>query len=137
MTPTEVTMYPALRYYDAKAAIAWLVRAFGLREHAVHPGPNGTIMHAELASGGSVVMLGSAKGARPATDPPRELDAVMHSIYMYVPDPDAHFAQAQAAGADILYPPRNTEYGSREYGARDLEGNMWSFGTYRPGASAQ
>ena len=136
LSDTEVTMYPALRYRDARAAIDWLVRAFGLRQHAVHPGPDGTIMHAELAHGGSMIMLGSVKSGQPVAPPPRDMDSMMHSIYMYVPDPDAHHAQAKAAGADILYEPRDTPYGSREYGARDLEGNIWSFGTYRPGASA-
>jgi uncharacterized glyoxalase superfamily protein PhnB len=135
LSNTEVTMYPALRYRDAAAAVDWLVRAFGLRRHQVHPGPNGTIVHAELAYGGSMIMLGSARVDQPAA-PPRDMQSMMHSIYMYVPDPDAHYAQAKAAGADILYEPRDTEYGSREYGARDLEGNIWSFGTYRPGASA-
>ncbi|ATB28355.1 aminotransferase [Melittangium boletus DSM 14713] len=51
---------------------------------------------------------------------------------MYVADVDAHCARARAAGAAIVMEPYNTEYGSRNYAARDLEGNVWSFGTYRP-----
>lgn len=37
-----------------------------------------------------------------------------------------------AAGAQIVRPLTDEAYGSREYSARDPEGNLWSFGTYRP-----
>lgn len=50
-----------------------------------------------------------------------------------VDDPDAHHDRAQAAGARIVRELEDMEYGSREYSARDLEGNLWSFGTYEPG----
>jgi uncharacterized glyoxalase superfamily protein PhnB len=49
-----------------------------------------------------------------------------------VPDPDAHHARARAAGAEIVRALSELDYGSREYSARDLEGNLWSFGTYDP-----
>lgn len=129
-----VTMFPFLRYHDAAVAIAWLVQAFGLEERAVFPAPDGTIAHAELGCGGSVVMLGSVKADGLGLKTSRELGAASQGIYMYVPGIDAHYARARAAGADILYELRQTEYGSREYGAHDLEGNLWSFGTYLPGA---
>jgi uncharacterized glyoxalase superfamily protein PhnB len=102
----------------------------------VYPGPDGTIAHAELGAGTSVLMLGSAKEDDLGLRTPRELGAVTQGIYMVVPDIDAHYARARAAGAEIVYPVRDTDYGSREYGARDLEGNLWSFGTYCPGAAA-
>ena len=44
------------------------------------------------------------------------------------------FERAQAAGANIQYPPTNTDFGSREYHVLDLEGHPWTFGTYRPSA---
>ncbi|MGH9311218.1 MAG: VOC family protein [Vicinamibacterales bacterium] len=130
------TMYPFLRYRDAAAAIGWLGRAFGLEPRAVHPGPDNTIAHAELGAGTSVLMLGSAKDDDLGLKTAREVGAVTQGIYMVVADIDAHYARALAEGAEIVYPLRNTDYGSREYGARDLEGNLWSFGTYRPGAAA-
>ncbi len=132
---TEVTMYPFLRYQDAPAAITWLVQAFGLEARGVHPGPDNTIAHAEIGYGGSCLMLGSAKQDDLGLKTARELGAVTQGIYVYVPDPDEHYARAKAAGAAIVYELRDTEYGSREYGARDLEGNLWSFGTYRPGTA--
>jgi uncharacterized glyoxalase superfamily protein PhnB len=50
-----------------------------------------------------------------------------------VADLDAHCARARRAGARIVREPVDTDYGSRDYAARDPEGNLWSFGTYRPG----
>jgi uncharacterized glyoxalase superfamily protein PhnB len=129
-------MFPFMRYHDARVAIAWLVQAFGLEERGVYPGPENTIAHAELGFGGSVLMLGSAKEDGLGLKTSRELGAVTQGIYMYVPDIDAHYARAKAAGAEIVYELRDTDYGSREYAARDLEGNLWSFGTYLPGTPA-
>jgi uncharacterized glyoxalase superfamily protein PhnB len=54
------------------------------------------------------------------------------SVYVVVEDADAHHARAVAAGAEIVLPLRDQDYGSRDYSARDPEGNIWSFGTYRP-----
>ena len=134
VAPGAVTMFPAFRYHDAPAAIEWLVSAFGLEKREVHAGPDDTIMHAELGFGGSVLMLGSARDNEFPLKTARQLGGASGSIYMYVPDPDAHHARAAAAGARIVYAPRNTDYGAREYAALDLEGNLWSFGTYRPGS---
>jgi uncharacterized glyoxalase superfamily protein PhnB len=50
-----------------------------------------------------------------------------------VDDPDAHLTRAKEAGANIERELTDQDYGSREYTARDPEGNLWSFGTYRPG----
>ena len=57
-----------------------------------------------------------------------------YSLYVLVEDPDAHLARASEAGAAIERELSDTDYGSREYTARDPEGNLWSFGTYRPEA---
>ncbi len=57
------------------------------------------------------------------------------TIYAVVTDPDAHHTQSRAAGAEIVRELVDQPYGSREYGARDLEGNAWSFGTYDPYAA--
>ena len=53
-------------------------------------------------------------------------------LYLVVEDPDAHYQRAVAAGAEIVQPLEDADYGSRGYTARDPEGNLWSFGTYRP-----
>jgi uncharacterized glyoxalase superfamily protein PhnB len=64
-------------------------------------------------------------------DPPKPLSSTV-SIYVLVRDPDAHHNCARAAGATIVRELEDTPYGSREYSARDCEGNLWSFGTYDP-----
>jgi uncharacterized glyoxalase superfamily protein PhnB len=53
---------------------------------------------------------------------------------VHVPDVDAHHERAVAAGADVLYGPRDQDYGQREYGVRDPEGHLWWIAT--PVASA-
>jgi uncharacterized glyoxalase superfamily protein PhnB len=55
-----------------------------------------------------------------------------YGIYVVVPDIDGHYARAKAAGAKIERPLADTDYGSREYSARDCDGHLWSFGTYDP-----
>ena len=52
--------------------------------------------------------------------------------YVVVADADAHHDRARAAGAQVTMELRDTDYGSRDYAAKDLEGNAWFFGTYRP-----
>ncbi|SED66145.1 VOC family protein [Streptomyces sp. TLI_105] len=124
---------PALRYEDAKAAIKQLTEGFGFTEHAVYEGEDGRVMHAELACGNGMVMLGS-KGSG------TEFDKLMGdggptAVYVRVDDVDEHHARAVAQGIEIVLPPRDQEYGARDYTARDAEGNVWSFGTYAPGAT--
>jgi uncharacterized glyoxalase superfamily protein PhnB len=119
------TVFPSVTYDDAPAAIDFLVDAFGAERHAVHSGDDGTVRHAELRFGNGIVMLGSARPDLPATGD-------RGGIYIVVEDVDARCERARSAGAEIIREPHDTEYGSREYGARDREGNSWWFGTYQP-----
>ena len=128
---TEVTIYPVLSYTDAGAAIDWLEKAFGFRTVMNFAGENGAVAHAEMALGTAVMMLGTSKPDFGWVSP-RDLPAVNQTIYVAVDNVDAHFQQAKAAGAEITRELNETEYGSREYGAKDLEGHDWYFGTYRP-----
>jgi uncharacterized glyoxalase superfamily protein PhnB len=114
-------LFPALRFRDEHAAIDWLERAFGFERHAVYTAEDGTMLHAELKLGPGILMLGSAPE-----------DELGFSIYVHVEDLEGHYARARAAGAEIVRPPADTSYGSREYGARDLDGHLWFFGTYQP-----
>ena len=120
---------PALRYDDAKAAIDFLDRAFGFHRKAVHENEDGTIAHAELTSGRGMVMIGSTGAGD------KQFDTAHTSIYVIVDDPDALHDRAKAAGAEITRELQDTDYGSREFSARDPEGNVWSFGTYDPFAT--
>ena len=137
-THSKSTIIPSLRYRNAPAAIDWLCQVFGFERHAVHEGPNGTIGHAELTLNGGMIMLGSAKddeyGRRLKS--PDELDGMeTRSAYIVVPDADATHARAVAAGATIIRPLQNTDYGSSEFAVRDPEGHSWSVGTYDPWAT--
>ena len=129
---TSQAFFPGMRYADAPAAIDWLERAFGLQRQAVYPGPDGTVAHAQLTFNGGMIMLGSYKEDVFHYKTPRQAGGVTQGVYVYVRDIEAHFARAEAAGAEIVVPLKETDYGSREYSARDLEGHLWHFGTYLP-----
>ena len=131
------TIFPGMRYVDAASAIDWLEKAFGFKRQVVYPGPDGTIAHAQLIFNGSMIMLGSYKDDVFGYKPPREVGGVTQAVYLYVADIDAHFARAKAAGAEVVVALKDTDYGSREYSARDPEGHLWHFGTYLPEMAAQ
>jgi uncharacterized glyoxalase superfamily protein PhnB len=125
-------IFPAVRYRDAGAALQFLKAAFGAEEKSVHRSEDGIIQHAELRLGAGLVMFGqhSDEGWM-GGEPPRPLASTV-SIYIVITDPDQHCATATAAGANVVRPLQDMDYGSREYSVRDLEGNLWSFGTYDP-----
>ncbi len=124
------SVLPTLLYSDAKAAIQQLTEAFGFTQVAVYEGDDGTVMHAELAYGSGAVMLGS-KGRGGAFDKAMA-GAGPAGVYVVVDDVDAHHRRAVDRGIEILMEPTDQDYGSRDYMAKDAEGNVWSFGTYAP-----
>ncbi|MET7701180.1 MULTISPECIES: VOC family protein [unclassified Streptomyces] len=124
------SIYPSLLYANAKAAITQLTEAFGFTELSVYESEDGTVLHAELVQGNGAVMLGS-KGRGGRFDEAMK-NAGPCGIYIVVDDVDAHHQCAVDHGAEILMPPTDQDYGSRDYMARDAEGNIWSFGTYAP-----
>lgn len=130
---TSPSICPTLLYKDAKAAIRLLKDAFGFTEVSVYEGEDGSVLHAELSYGNGVVMLGSAGRGGVFAD--AMAGAGPAGVYVVVDDVDAHHERALARGVEILMPPTDQDYGSRDYAARDAEGNVWSFGTYAPGAA--
>jgi uncharacterized glyoxalase superfamily protein PhnB len=138
MPDTRSTVIPAMRYADAPAAIDWLCQVLGFERHQVYPGENGTIAHAELTLGGGMIMLGTGKDdefGSGFTSPANLGGKESRSVYIVVPDADAAYARAVAAGAVIVRPIQDTPYGSREFSLRDPEGHSWSVGTYDPWAA--
>ena len=124
---------PFLNYDDAGVALDWLTDAFGFERGDVHEGENGKVAHAELRVGDGMVILGSAGRNDLGMKTPRELGAVNQGVYVIVDDAiDEHYERAVAAGAEVVRPIHDTDYGSRDYIVRDPEGNLWSVGTYRP-----
>jgi len=126
----KLSVYPALRFKDAKAAITMMREAFGFTEVAVHEDGSGGVAHAELAYGNGMVMLGTAREEGAFGRAAKNLGPV--ALYVAVDDPDAHHDRAVAYGLEIVMPLTDTDYGSRDYIARDAEGNLWCFGTYAP-----
>ena len=127
-TQTRAVTYvwPTLLYTDARAAIRFLVEAFGFVETAVH-GDGDSVHHAELrwpAGGG--IMLGSPRPEGVLTGLPPDTG----SIYVVTGEPDALFERATAAGATVVRGLRDEDYGSRGFSVRDPYGVIWSFGTY-------
>jgi uncharacterized glyoxalase superfamily protein PhnB len=121
-----------LGYEDPAGAVDWLEQAFGFERSAVHEDPDGKVVHAELRYGDGMIMLGSARNEAWGMRTPKELGAVTQGVYVVVDEIDPHYERARAVGAEIVREPIDTDYGSRDYMARDPEGNLWSFGTYRP-----
>ena len=124
---------PTLKYRNAPKMIDWLGRAFGFEKHAVYADGD-VVHHAQLVFGSGMIMLGSA-GASDFDElqkPPAPGKPVTQSAYVVVPDADAHHARAVAAGAEIVRPLVDADYGGRGYTCRDPEGHVWSFGTYDP-----
>lgn len=119
---------PMLAYEDAPAAIDFLSRAFGFKERWRMDGDDGTVGHAELELDDNIVMLASVwRDGGLAT--PNELGGVHCQLRCTVPDVDAHWQQAHAAGAIVLDEPADQEYGDRVYRAIDPEGHRWIFTT--------
>jgi uncharacterized glyoxalase superfamily protein PhnB len=126
------TIHPVLRYEDAHAAIDFLEAAFGGQRVQVHENDDGAVVHAELRLAGEVVLISSTGAGNPVFDQ----GAGRSVVYIALDDVDALHQRALEAGADILMAPTDQDYGSRDFAARDPEGNIWSFGTYRPAESS-
>lgn len=116
-------IYPLLTYHDAKKAIAFLQEAFGFEARAVYEGEDGTIQHAELQLGDGILMVASKADNIWSQSNGVTCVGMPEGI-------DAHYERARAAGAEIVREPFDTHYGARNYSVRDIEGNLWDFGTY-------
>jgi PhnB protein len=116
---------PYLYYRDVDGALRFLATAFGFRAYGVkRRGPDGKTSHAAMKLGSDAIMMGRPPSAYRN---PKQLGQATQSLYVNVPDVDKHFLRAQKAGAVILDPPTDTEYGHRRYGATDPEGHEWYF----------
>ncbi len=131
-TTTRQTIFPSYRFRDARGMIDWLGRAFGFEAQAVY-GEGARVDHAQLVLDGAMIMCGSEPGAEEADR--LHVETGPGSVYIVLDDDaavDAHAERARAAGAEIVRAPESPDYGGRGYTARDSEGNVWSFGSYRP-----
>ena len=97
-TPTT-RIFPFLRYEDAPAAFEWLARAFGFEKQMLVPGSDGTIAHAQLRYGRSLIMIGSTRDDFMDLKSPAAVGGATQGIYVLVDDVNAHHDRAKAAGA--------------------------------------
>lgn len=115
-----VAVIPVLVYPDVREAVAWLSAAFGFVERV----RIGESHRAQMSIGADGAMIvADAAYARRAPQP----DVVTHEIKVRVEDVDARFERARAAGATVLEPPIDREYGERECTVQDLAGHRWQF----------
>jgi uncharacterized glyoxalase superfamily protein PhnB len=123
-----VDVYPSLTYQDVEAALDFLEKGFGLNPEVLGTDEHGATRHAALRHGEGMILV--------QPDLPDQLHGSHLGqgwVYVEVADADAHFERAKAAGVDVLGEPHDAMGGKmRGYSARDLEGNLWSFGTNRP-----
>lgn len=123
-----------MAYRDAPAAIDWLCSVFGFSKRVSYPEADG-IAHAELTFGSGMIMLGSVRDTdygRLIRQPDQIDGYVTQSIYVVTPAPDEIYRRAKAAGARIVIDIKEEDYGSRGFTCTDLEGHLWTFGTYDP-----
>ncbi len=124
-TKDEPAAWPELRYADAAQAVNWLERAIGFERAAEIPDSSGTLVHAELRLGSSVLMLGPEM-------PGSEWPDARQVVHLCVDDPDAHFARATQHARVVVRQPQTAPYGARFYAVRDPEGFLWWVSNYRP-----
>ncbi len=132
MAGNTQSVYPGLKYHDARAAIDWLGRAFDAQVLTLVPGEGDRVEHAELRIGDGIVMVGTAGDPHGSGI---DWPAGAGCVYLVTTPErvDEEFARATATpGTEVVRVVADTDYGSRDYVVRDPEGNLWCVGTYRP-----
>jgi uncharacterized glyoxalase superfamily protein PhnB len=119
------TVTPFMNIKGCLEAIELYKKALGAEERGVMKAPDGTVMHAELKIGDSIVMFGEA-AMNPATK---------SSLHLYVPDCDAAFKRAVDAGMKVEAPMADMFWGDRYGVVEDKFGNRWAFGTHKEDVS--
>jgi uncharacterized glyoxalase superfamily protein PhnB len=114
------TVTPYLLVKGAAKQIEFLKKAFGAKVIDLMTGPGGSVAHAALRIGDSMVMLGEAHG---------KWKPMPTMIYLYVKSADATYRRALRAGAKSLMKPANQFWGDRHGGVQDEFGNQWWMST--------
>ena len=112
---------PYLHPRRAEPLIGFLKRAFGAQEVAKYASPDGVVHHAVIRVGDSVLEMGEAHGKYEPMEP---------MFYLYVPNMEAVYRQALAAGATSFQEPTDQPYGDRNAGVKDAFGNKWYIATH-------
>lgn len=123
------TVTPYLIVQGAAEAIGFYAEALGAVERYRMPGPGGSVMHAEMQIGDSVVML-SDENPQVGAVSPQALGGTPASLLIYTEDVDAAFARAVDAGATATMPPTDMFWGDRYGRLRDPFGHDWALATH-------
>jgi PhnB protein len=110
------TVTPLMSVKGAARLIDFLKAAFGAEERYRLAAADGSVMHAELRIGDSILMLGEAMEGYPV---------MPASLYLYVPDADATYGAALGAGAETVEAPADQFWGDRVASVKDFAGNRW------------
>jgi PhnB protein len=121
------TVTPFLNVKGADRAIDFYKQAFGAVERLRMPGPNGSIMHAELVIGDSTIMLADALFQPESRS----------SLHVYVDDCDSLFQRAVSAGSTVKMPPQDMFWGDRYSQLEDPFGNIWSIASHKEDVPAE
>lgn len=109
---------------DAAAVIAFLKATFGATDERHMKRDDGRIQHAEIRIDDSIIML---------TDAPAGCTPTVACTHVYVPDVDAAYERALAAGGTSIQPPMKKSDPDRRGGVMDPAGNQWWIGTQQDG----
>ncbi len=125
--------YPRVTPYlitdGAAEAIRFYTEVLGATERMRMPGPGGTVGHAELQIGDSLVMLADEFPDMGQLGP-KTLGGTPVTISVYVEDVDMVCERARQAGATVLQPPTDQFYGDRSAQFEDPFGHRWSIATH-------
>jgi uncharacterized glyoxalase superfamily protein PhnB len=130
------TLTPYLVCQGADDAIRFYSEAFGATEMVRMPGPAGSVMHAELRMGTSVLMLSDENPDRGALSP-QTVGGSPVSIFIYTEDVDALYARAVKAGARGVAPPADMFWGDRFAQLVDRFGHSWAMATHTEDVSPE
>ena len=122
------TVTPAIIVRDANKAIEFYKRAFGAEEINRMVGPDGSVMHAEIKIGDSIIMLGE-ENEQWGTRSPLSTGGITGSLHIYVADVDMAFERALQAGAKERYPLEDAFWGDRYGKVTDPFGHEWGIAT--------
>ena len=120
---------PYLAVDDANAAIEYYKKAFGAKERLRMDAPDGSVGHAELEIGDSLVML-SDPTPEATTRPPSEVGGTTAGVFLYVPDVDAVVKKAVDGGATVTMEVADQFWGDRFGSIKDPFGHIWSIATH-------
>jgi len=129
------TAVPALRYRDLPAAINWLCTTLGFERQLIVEDDDGAIRFAQLTLGNAMVMLVPVRDSafdQLMVQPDEIGGAETQVTYFHVSDADAYCAQVKAAGAEVVLDLGDKDHRGRGFSCRDLEGHLWTFGSYDP-----